>query len=211
MEKAVVVATRRTVTGKQVGALRRQGKLPGVLYGHNFTATPILMERHAVSLKLATLTSSSLVTVVLDGKEHSALVREKQRNYITNELLHVDFQVVSLTEKIRANVSIELTGIAPAIKLFGGVMVTGMSQIEVESFPQDLPERILVDVSALANIADSIHVRDLNLSDKVTIHTDADDMIVTITGVAPEEEAGEMPSSSEPEVIEKGKKEEDED
>jgi large subunit ribosomal protein L25 len=209
MERVVLPAIRRTVTGKKVGALRREGKLPAVLYGHKFDATPILLDLHQTMLKLIGLTSSSLVTIELDGKQHAALVREKQKNYITNTLLHVDFQVVSLKDKIRAKVMLELVGVSPAVKDFNGVVVSGVTEIEVESLPQDLPERIEVDISNLTTIGSNVHVRDIKLSDKVEILTDLDEMIVIITGAEEEKAVEETEGEgAEPEVIERGKKEE---
>ena len=122
MEHIVLKATKRDVVGKQVGALRRQGKLPAVLYGHHIETTPILLDAYEGSQTLSYLTSSSLVTIDLDGKQFLAQVREKQRDYLKNRLLHVDFQVVSLTEKMRAKVGIELSGTAPAVKNFKAVI-----------------------------------------------------------------------------------------
>ena len=140
MEKVVISAERRTVLGKQVGALRRAGKLPGVIYGHHVDPTPIVMNLHETSRQLAGLTASSLVTIELEGSQLSALVREKQRDYIRGTLRHVDFQAVSLTEKIRAKVGVVLHGTSPAVRDFNGIVVNGISDLEVEALPQDLPE-----------------------------------------------------------------------
>jgi large subunit ribosomal protein L25 len=207
MDKVVLKAEHRTVIGKQVGVLRRAGKLPGVIYGHNVDPTPIVMDLREATKILAGLTTSSLVTILLDGKERASLVREKQRNFIRGDLLHVDFQVVSLTEKIRAKVGIQVTGLSPAVKDYNGIVMTGLEKLEVESFPQDLPERIVVDISHLNKIGDGIYVRDIKVSDKVEVFDDADEMIVLIT-VSTEEEEVPGAGSEEPEVIEKGKKEE---
>ncbi len=111
MEKVVLQATRRTVTGKQVRAIRREGLLPGIMYGHHFDPTPISLDLHTSTLALAGLSSSSLIYLNLEGSEHASLIREKQRDFIRGTLKHIDFQVVSLTEKIRADVNIEITGI----------------------------------------------------------------------------------------------------
>lgn len=208
MSKQVIEATRRTVTGKQVGALRRQGLLPGVLYGHNFEPTPISMDAHSTSKILNTATSSSIVTIHLDGKEHAALVREKQRDYLKGTYLHVDFQIVSLTEKIRTSVGIELVGTAPAVKDFNGIIVYGVSEVEVEALPQDLPEKFVVDVSVLETIGAAIHVKDLQISNKVTLLSDPNEMIAIVTAGGEEEIVEEETTSAEPEVIERGKKEE---
>lgn len=211
MEKVIIKATRRSVTGKQVRALRRAGELPGVIYGRNMQPISISMNAHDASLILARATASSLITIDLEGKEYPALVREKQRNPIKRTFVHVDFQAVSLTEKIRANVGIEITGTSPAVKDYNAVLVTGLDSLEVECYPQDLPERIVVDVSNLAKIGDGIYVRDIVLSEKVEVLDDPDEMIVLAT--AAEEEEGEAPAEAvegaEPEVIEKGKKEEE--
>ena len=173
MEKVIIEAARRDITGKKVGALRRAGKLPGVIYGHKVQPTPIVMDLREASRILSTLSQSHIVTIQLEGKEHATLVREKQRNYVVGTLTHVDFQVVSLTEKIRTNITIELTGVAPAIKDFNGVVITELNEVEVECYPQDLPESFLVDITALKNIGDNLTVKDLVVSDKVEILNEA--------------------------------------
>ena len=215
MDKIVLNATRRTVTGKKVGALRREGKIPAIMYGHGFEPTPITLELQETTLALRGVSGSSIVNVNLDGDVHAALIREKQRHVIQGTILHIDFQVVSLKEKIRTVVGIELTGEAPAITDFNGILVNGISGVEVESLPQDLPERIVLDVSGLQNIGDGLYVKDVQLPGKVEILTDPEEMIAIITTGTSEEEAEEvleegMGGESEPEVIEHGKKEEGE-
>lgn len=212
MEKVTLNATRRTVKGKQVGALRRQGILPGVIFGHHISPVAVSMNLKEATQILSGLRPSSLLTVVLDGEEFSTLVREKQRDYIKNRLLHVDFQAVSLDEKIRTEVSIKLVGIAPAIKDYNGEFIAGSDEIEVECLPQDLPEVIKVDISVLKKIGDGIYVRDIVLPENIHIHTHGEEMIAIITAPTKEEAepgAEAAASATEPEVIEKGKKEEE--
>lgn len=216
MEKVVLKATPRTATGRQVRALRRSGMLPAVIYGHNVKPISISLEGREAGRVLGRLSSSSLITIDLDGKEFPSLVREKQENHIKRTLIHVDFMVVSLTEKIRANVGIILTGNSPAVKDFNAMLINGLNELEVEAFPQDLPESISVDISSLVKIGDGIHVRDIVLSDKVQILDTPDEMIVLATPPAKEEveevvtpEAEVVAEGAEPEVIEKGKKEEE--
>jgi len=217
MEIVVLQATPRTATGRQVRALRRSGLLPAVIYGHNVGPISISLEGREAGRVLGRLSSSSLITIDLEGKEYPSLVREKQQNHIKRTLIHVDFMVVSLTEKIRANVGIVLTGDSPAVKDFNAMLINGLSELEVEAFPQDLPKSIVVDISALVKIGDGIHVRDIVLSDKVQVLDTPDEMIVLATAPAKEEveevvtpEAAVVEEAAEPEVIEKGKKEEEE-
>jgi len=216
MEKVVLQASKRDVVGKQVKALRRAGKLPAVIYGRHTEPINILLDAHTASLALAKLTSSSLVTIDVDGKEYPALVREKQRNFIKGNLLHVDFLAVSLTEKLRASVRIEFTGVSSAVKDYNAVLVHAMESLEVECLPADLPERIMVDISVLQKIGDSIHVRDVVVSDKVRILDDEDNLVAVATLAREEEaapaaaEAVAAPTTAEPELsVERGKKEEE--
>ena len=121
MEKVVLEAEKRDVIGKQVKALRRAGKLPAVIYGRHTEPINVSLDAHNASLILGRLTSSSLVTIALDGKEYPTLVRERQRDYIKNRLLHVDFLAVSLTESIRASVSVNFIGVSTAVKDYNAV------------------------------------------------------------------------------------------
>jgi large subunit ribosomal protein L25 len=214
MEEIVLKASQRTVIGKQVKAMRREGKLPAVIYGHHISPISIVMDLRDTTKSLTGLAPSALVTVDVDGTQHKTLIREKQRNKITGTLLHVDFMAVSMTEKLRSQVYIEIVGVAPAIKDFDGVLVTGMDEVEVECLPQDLPERIVTDISGLAKIGDGIYVRDLVVPEGVKILDEPETMVALITAQAAIEEevapvVAEEGVGEEPEVIEHGKKEEE--
>ena len=218
MDKVVLKAEKRDVIGKQVKALRRAGKLPAVIYGRHTEPVNIALDSHTASLVLGKLTSSSLVTIQLDGHEFPTLVREKQRDYIKNRLLHVDFLAVSLTEAIRASVAVNFIGVSTAVKDYNAVLVTNLQSLDVECLPTDLPERIDVDISALERPGDGIRVRDLKVSDKVQVLNDPDTMVAVATFAKVEEEVavpgaeGAAPEAeAEPELaVERGKKEEDE-
>ena len=217
MEKVVLNASKRDVVGKQVKALRREGKLPAVIYGRHTEPVNINLDAHSASLALGRLTSSSLVTIKLDGKEYPALVREKQRDYIKNRLLHVDFLAVSLDEKIRTYVSVNFIGVSTAVKDFNAVLVKNLEQLEVECLPTDLPERIDVDISALTRPGEGIRVREVNVSDNIRILNDPETMVAVATFAKVEEETaavpgaeGAAPAAEEPELsVERGKKEEE--
>lgn len=210
MAEFVFKARPRSIVGKQVKALRRQGLLPAVLYGRNFNPIPVVLDYREASRVLPHITSSQLVVIDLDGKQHHALVREKQRHPVMGSLLHVDFNVVSMTEKLRAFVSLHLVGESPAVEEFNGILVSGVEELEVECLPADLPDHINVDISALKHIGDAIHVRDVVLSDKIEVLTDPDEIVAVVTGPEGEEEVVSVEEGVEPEVIERGKKKEEE-
>ena len=208
MEKVVLKATQREALGKKAVALRRAGKLPAVMYGHGIKSTPIMLDAREATLSLSHLTSSSLVMVALDGKEYPTLVREKQRDYIKNRLLHLDFQVISMTEKVTTKVGIELTGTAPAVKDFSAVIVTVLNELEVECMPQDLPARVVIDISGLTEVGAGIHLRDIVISDKVKILGDPGETIVVASATRAEKVVAEAPAEEEaaPEGSEPGQK-----
>jgi large subunit ribosomal protein L25 len=209
MEEVVLKATMRNVVGKQVKALRREGGLPAVLYGKTIEPMNVTLNQREASRTLSSITSSHLVVIDLEGQRHTALVREKQRHPVQAHLMHVDFQVVSMTEKIRTSVVIDLVGEATAVKDYNGVVVTGVEELEVEAYPKDLPEKITVDISVLRKIGDSIHVNDIVIPPKVEVITDGGELVVLITGQAAEAVEEAVEAAAEPEVIERGKKEEE--
>lgn len=218
MEEVVLKAKKRQVIGKQVNALRRAGKMPAIIYGRHIGSIPLELDMKETSRLLQSLSSSTLVLLQVDGEEHYALVREKQRNPLGGTLRHIDFQAVSLTEKVRAEVSIHLVGQAPAIENYGGILVVNLEELEVEALPRDLPDYITVDVSNLKEIGDSVFIRDLTLPGEVVVHAEPDDLVVVVTPPISEaalEEVTVTPAAAEvegaePEVIEKGKREEEE-
>jgi large subunit ribosomal protein L25 len=177
----------------------------------------ISLDAHDATLALTKVSSSTLISIDVEGHEIPTLVREKQRDYIRNVLTHVDFLAVSLKEKLRAEVSIELVGISPAVKDFNAILVNGLTSLTVECLPTDLPEKFVVDISMLAVIGNGIHVSDIVVPDNIRVLDDADEMIVVATAPAKEEVAEVVAAAvpvegeaAEPEVIEKGKKEEGE-
>ena len=217
MEKVILEAEKRELVGKKVNRLRKEGIIPAVIYGRDYEATPISLDRRNTTHTLSKVSSSTILTLVLDGKEQASLIREIQKDFIRNEILHIDFLAVSSKEKLRTAVSINLIGEAPVLEEFDALMVNGIENIEVECYPQDLPESIEVDISSLKELGDAIYVKDLVVPANVDFLTDGEELVIIATTVKEEvieeeEELGEIESEveGEPEVIEHGKKEEEE-
>jgi large subunit ribosomal protein L25 len=211
MEEFVLDAVRRETIGKQVKALRREGKLPAVIYGRYISPTTIILDTREASRLLNQLGPSALVAINLDDERHVTLVREKQRNALTGEILHVDFQAVSMLEKLRTSVGIEFVGEAPAVEIYNGILVQETDLVEVESLPGNLPERFVVDLSILKEIGDAIYLKDILAPEGVEILDDMDSIVAIITAPVVEMLEEELEEgAAEPEVIEKGKQEEEE-
>ncbi len=158
MADAQKIAVRpRTVQGKKVNRLRREGVLPGVVYGGHKDSTPVETEMHAFELGYRRWGNTTLLTLEgLPDGEVAALISDVSRHTVTGRLLHVDFQRVSLTEKVGAEVPLHFVHEAPAVKN-GGVLVHAMDHVRVEAFPQDIPHSIEVDLSRLVEVDDAIY------------------------------------------------------
>ena len=216
MEKIVLEAKKRQETGKRVKNVRRAGFIPAIIYGHKQDPLPISLEEQRATQILNKVSGSTVVTVRVDGKDYSTLVRDVQRDHLKNEFLHLDFLAVSLTEKLRTAVSITLIGEAPVLKEYEALIVAGISEVEVEALPQDLPETLEVDLSGLVEIGDAIYLKDLPVPANVEFLTDTEELIAVASAVKEEvvEEAAveglEGEEIAEPEVIEHGKAEDEE-
>lgn len=208
--ETILNATQRTVIGKQVKAMRRMGKLPAVVFGKHVTAFPITLDLRDATLILRGVASSQLIKLVVDGNPYTVLAREKQYHTLKGYLMHVDFQAVSMDEKLVTKVPVRLVGVAPAIKAFDAMVMTELDELEIEAFPGDLPEYIEINISSLEKLGDSINVGSISLGNKVEIRHEADEVIViAISAVSDQPMDDADGSAAEPEVITKGKKDEE--
>jgi large subunit ribosomal protein L25 len=215
MENRTLKAKARSMKGKRVEALRRAGLLPGILYGRGTDPIPVELEARAATRVLSMASASTLLDLDLNGETHKVLVREVQRHPLRQTMEHVDLMKVALDVAIRTAVPIDLTGEAPAVKLFGGVLVSGVNEIEVEALPEDLPSRITVDLEPLSTMEARITVGDIFPGKGVRVLSDPHLVIARVIYQVEEkiEEEEAVPTAlgeAEPEIIARGKKEEEE-
>jgi large subunit ribosomal protein L25 len=217
--EAVLEAVRRAEFGRNnAGRLRRQGRIPAVIYG----GTPVAAESLAVDPKqlLRILYSESgvntLITLKLDGvaTDTRVLIKEFQLHPVTQHLLHADFYRVAMDKPIRVTVPVQLTGEAKGVKAQGGVVDFVHREMVVECLPANIPEHITIDVTELM-LHDGVRVRDVQSDGRWKALSDADMLIVHV--VAPKVEAEAAPAEAavptapaEPEVIKKGKADKEE-
>ena len=214
MDRIVFHAENRKVIGKKVKNLRREGKLPAVIYGKNQEPVPILLDHKEATRILRDVSRASILTIDVEGKEYTALVRDRQREVISAEYIHIDFLAISMTETVRTQLNVFVVGESPAVEEFMAVVMTGTTSIEVEALPTDLPESISLDISVLENVGDTILVRDLELPKGVSCLNEPDEMLVVIASQAAEEVVEEEEIDEdlelEPEVVGEGEEEEGE-
>ena len=212
------MATTATITahsreGRGKGAARqarREGRIPGVLYGHGEDSVPLSVDAHELQ-RLVHAISIENTIVDLDlglGEPYKVLIRELQRHPFRDEFVHIDFFHVAMDEQIQVEVPIVLIGTPTGVKNKGGVLDHQLRELEVFCLPGSIPEKIELDVSDL-DIGDSIHVSDIQLPD-VEILTELDRAVVAVLAptVMEVEEVAEE-ALAEPEVIGRGKEAEE--
>ena len=217
METTLVAERRNTFGGNEAGRLRRQGRIPAVLYGgEGRQAESILVDPKELSRLLHSESGvNTLISLELEGAEPAkVLVKEYQLDPVSHRLLHADFYRVAMDRVLRVTVPIQLVGEAKGVKAQGGVVDFVHRELAIECLPADIPEHIVVDVTELM-INDGVRVRDLGSDGKWRAVSDADMLVVHV--VAPRVEAEPVAAEAavpaapaEPEVIKKGKAETEE-
>ncbi|MDD3151090.1 MAG: 50S ribosomal protein L25 [Candidatus Gastranaerophilales bacterium] len=214
MEKIKIQANLRTKTTKQKAGLRRQGLVPGVVYGHGSDYVIALSKDALKTLNSINFSESAIIDMEILGDEKktpiSVVIKDVQYHVLKETVNHIDFMKVNLDEKIRVNVPIKIKGEPVGLK-DGGTLEQILREIEIETLPLNIPEFIVVDVSLLET-GHSIHVKDVDIPEDVKVLTHLDETIAALISAKQEaaEEGSENLSvgSSEPEVIGEKKKEE---
>jgi large subunit ribosomal protein L25 len=182
----------REVKGKKVAVLRRAGVLPGNVFGRGLDSVAVQMTAEAMEKTLRGSSVNEVIDLRIAGERSArpVVIQRIQRHPLTSAPLHADFFQVSLREKMRADVPLVVVGQSEAIDTYNGVLVTALEALHVEALPLDVPARIEVDITPLAELESSVHVRDLVVPSNVTVLTDSEVVIVKVAAprVALEEE-----------------------
>lgn len=151
---------------KSAHGIRAKGDIPGVLYGHKEDPISLIVLQHDLWQILHNATSEHLILKlkIEDSAEGEmlTLVRDVQHHPVTGDILHVDFQRISMDEKIKVGVPVEVNGIAQGVKEFGGILDHGVRELTIKCTPEEIPEALYIDVSEL-NIGNSIHLSDITM------------------------------------------------
>lgn len=195
-------ADKRTVLGRKIKQLRKQGILPANVYGSDIKSFAVQVNTRDFEKLYDEVGETGLIALSVDGTDHPVLVHNVSRHPLNSSALHVDFHEVNLKEKVRATVQIEFTGEAPAEKEGIGVIVPQMREIEVEALPTDLPENIVVDISELAEVDQAIKVSDLKVDRSKVELMEEDPERIVVSVAAPQKEEEPEPVAAEGEGAE---------
>jgi large subunit ribosomal protein L25 len=183
-----ITATKRDLSVAP-SQLRRTGTLPGVLYGKGIEPTAISLPFDAFERLYKETGETTIINLSIEGEKEprSVLVKDTQFDPVDDRHIHVDFYQIKADEELKATVPLKFINEAPAVKEFGGILITNKDEVEVECLPKDLPHTIEVDLSVLAAIDSAIKVADLKIPSGVKILAEPGESIVVVTPPAAEE------------------------
>lgn len=213
MEKVLLEARKRINTTKSsTKSLRREGKVPGIIYSKNLQ--PILIEVNEGAINPLVFTSKThLISLDIKGDDKlDCIIKDIQFDPVSDKIVHFDLQEFNVKEKIQIEIPIQFIGSAIGVKE-GGIVQQNLHKLDIECLPGDIPEAVTLDISNL-KLGDSIHVSDIKL-EGVELLNPEDTIVVSVSHPKVEKEAAPVESSedenAEPEVISKGKSEDKED
>ena len=175
MEQIPLLAQKRTVLGRKVKNLRKDGLIPAHVFGHKVSTIHVQVKTSDFAKVFEKAGETGIVDLAIDSQKKPVLIRNVQTHPVTDEPLHIDFYQVNLAEKVKVDVPLEIIGESPAVEKKIGLLLTPVSEVEVEALPADLPAKI--DVSKLENVGDEIKIKDLKV-DRAKVAILADEELV---------------------------------
>jgi len=173
-------AEERTVVGKKVSQIRRQGFVPATIYGPSIDPITVQIPYREMEQLLLKAGGTNLIDITVGGNTYPVLAREVQRDVIRRDILHVDLLAVDVSKKIRAEVPLIFEGTSPLVASRKGIMLTGPNTLTMEVLPDKLRDRYVIDVSILDEMGATISVKDLPQEEGVTIINDPEEMLARI-------------------------------
>jgi large subunit ribosomal protein L25 len=196
-----LAATRRAELGRQVKGLRKQGLMPAVMYGHNKASVALTIDQKTFSKLYNEAGSSTLVALKVDDDTPvKVLIHDITIDAVRRIPTHADFYLVNLKEKLRTEIPLTFVGVADAEEILGGTLIHVKSEIEVECLPDDLVHEIEVDISVLKTFEDTLTAADLKIPAGLTLITDPEQTIVSVTEPRSEEEMAALDEAPVAEV-----------
>jgi large subunit ribosomal protein L25 len=179
-EKVSLKVELRTVFGKKLNKIRKQGLVPGNIYGPDFKSKSISIIYRDLVKTYKIVGETGVIYLILDKEKIPVLIKSIQKHPLSSSLLHIDFRKIDLTKKIETDVPVKTIGISEAVSQKGGVLLVQSDTVLVEALPEDIPSHIEVDVTAIKEIGQEIKVADLKKSDKYEIKTPPEKVVVAV-------------------------------
>ena len=199
----IALSAKTRKEGEKAEILRKQGKIPAVLYGPGVKNISLEVDLKEFDKVFKEAGESSLIGLTVDSKKYSVLIHDVETDYMSQNPLHVDFYQPKLDEEITAAIPLVFEGESLAVKDLGGTLVKNIHELEVRSLPQNLPHEIKVSLEKLKSFEDTITVKDLSLPENVKAVKGLDEIIALVAQPQKVEEELEKPIEENVEGVEK--------
>lgn len=176
--KTLEALDRKEIKTPNARRLRKAGKIPAVIYGHNPPQT-ITVDEMEFARKFHSVSENTIINIKTENKDYDVLVRDYQEDVLSGRIMHIDFYEIEQGKELTTNVPVHLEGTAPGVRE-GGILEQRLHTLSIQCLPKDLPEYFTVDVSSLT-IGDSVHVSELDVPEDVQIHNTGDQVICVVT------------------------------
>ncbi len=181
MQQIPLKAQKRTVLGRKVKTLRREGQIPAHVFGHKVKTEHVQVAENEFMKVFEKAGETGIIDLAIDSQKKPVLIKNVQLHPATDKPLHIDFYQVNLSEKVKVRVPLEIIGEAPAAHKKIGLLLTPVSELEIEALPADLPEKIEVDVAGLDEVGKEVKVKDLKVDrSKIEVHADSELVVAQI-------------------------------
>jgi len=181
VEKVFLACQNREAKATSPAALRKKGIVPGVVYGLGKEPQALQVDEIVFNKTYKQAGENTIIALKIgDGQPINTLIYDYQRHPVSDRFLNIDFIRIDLTEEIETEVEIEFVGESPAVKNMGGMLITNKDKVEIKCLPEDLIHKIIVDISTLKEIGDTVHVSNLEVPEKVHILDEPDLAICTV-------------------------------
>jgi len=187
--RPALAAKHRSITGKAVSHLRRDGMLPAVVFGHGLESTSVSLDAHEFEQLRRRTSANTLVDLSIDGKKSQpVLVHGVQLHRVTQRPLHADLFLVRMTEELTVDVPLVATGESEAVKTQGGTLLHPLEHVRIKALPDHLPTSIQYDIASIATFDDVIRLRDIEIPSDVTLLNDPEEIVAKVIPPRVEEE-----------------------
>ena len=201
--RPTLAAAPREILGKHVARLRRDGKLPAVVYGHGVASSSVTIDAHDFDLLRRKAGPNALVDLSVDGKKADpVLIHDVQVHPVTHRPLHVDLFLVQMTVELTVDVPLVATGVSPAIENDGGTLLHAIESVRIRALPDHLPQSIEYSIEGLVDFDVVVKVSDLTIPGDVTLLTDPDEVVAKVLASRLQAEAAELAAETAESVAE---------
>lgn len=181
-------------------SVRQKGLVPAILYGHGIKNELLQVDSRQFERALHEAGQTSLVSLVVEGRQHNVLIRDIQLHPLKSNVMHIDFYQVRMDEKVKADVPLEVVGESPAVKDLSGILIQNLDTLEVEALPASLPHVINVDISVINNFDKVIHVSDVVVPEGVKVLDSPGEVVVLVQPPRTDAELAELSEETKEDV-----------